>query len=112
VAEQFSVEQEFEKAQQWKLTDEDIERARLLLGVDAPESRDLFITEASSNNMRNYAFGIGDDNPLFCDPDYGRNTRWGAQIASPSMCEAMGKTLRGDRISAWITPTKTPALPI
>jgi acyl dehydratase len=98
VSEQFSVEKEFEKAQQWKLTDEDIERARLLVGLDAPETRDLYLTEASANNIRNYANGVGDDNPLYCDPDYGARTRWGSQIAPPSMAEIITKTLYGDRI--------------
>jgi acyl dehydratase len=98
MAEQFSIEKEFEKAQQWKLTDEDIEKAKLLLGHDAAETRNLYITEASSNNMHNYANGIGDDNPLFCDPDYGKRTRWGSQIAAPSMAEVITKTLYGDRL--------------
>ena len=98
MAEPFSVEKEFEQAQKWALKDEDIERARLLVGLDAPETRDLYITDASANNIRNYAHGVGDDNPLYTDPDYGPRTRWGSQIAPPSMAEVMTKTLHGDRI--------------
>jgi hypothetical protein len=32
---------------------------------------------ATVDNIRNWAHGIGGDNPLFCDPDVARSTRWG-----------------------------------
>ena len=37
-------------------------------------------------SVRHYAHGIGDDNPLFCDPSYaaGPRTRHGQAIAPPS----------------------------
>lgn len=98
MAEGFSVDEEFRKAQQWKLTDEDIERARLLLGHDVAETRDLYLVDATETNIRNYAHGIGDDNPLYTDPAYARRTRWGAQIAPPSMAEVITKTMYGDRL--------------
>ena len=31
--------------------------------------------------IRNYALSIGDDNPLFTDPSYGKRSRYGSQIA-------------------------------
>ena len=31
----------------------------------------------TSLRIRHYAHGIGDDNPLWCDPDYAAGTRWG-----------------------------------
>src|SRR5690606_31750273 len=69
-----------------------------LLGLDSAETRDLYLTEATGNNILNYAHGIGDNNPLYCDPNYGLKTRWGSQIAPPSMAEVITKTLHGDRL--------------
>ena len=31
--------------------------------------------------ISNYALSIGDDNPLFTDPEYGKRTHYGSQIA-------------------------------
>jgi len=92
----FSVDEEFKEAQKWLLTDEDIEKAKILLGHDSAEARDLYITDASENNIRNYAHGNGDDNPLYTDPAYGAKTRWGSMIAPLAMAEIMTKTLYGD----------------
>ena len=33
-----------------------------------------------SRTIRNYALSSGDDNPLFTDPEYGKETRYGSQI--------------------------------
>lgn len=40
--------------------------------------------EASRDVVRHYAWGIGDDNPLYCDPDYAAKTKWGGIIAPPT----------------------------
>ena len=40
--------------------------------------------EASRDVIRHYAWGLGDDNPLWCDPDYAAGTRWGDIIAPPT----------------------------
>jgi len=37
------------------------------------------------SRIREFAWGIGDDNPLFCDPLYAAKTRWGCQIAPPTI---------------------------
>ena len=34
-----------------------------------------------ARTIRNYALSIGDDNPIFTDPEYGKRTRYGSQIA-------------------------------
>ncbi len=48
--------------------------------------------EATWDTIRHYAWGIGDDNPLWCDPEYARTTRYGDLIAPPtflySICDA------------------------
>lgn len=43
------------------------------------------------DGTRHFAFGYGDDNPLWCDETYGRGTRWGTLIAPPSFIYTMGE---------------------
>jgi acyl dehydratase len=40
--------------------------------------------EATRDTIRHYAWGIGDDNPLYSDPDYAEKSRWGTIIAPPT----------------------------
>lgn len=40
--------------------------------------------EATRDTIRHYAWGIGDDNPLWSNPDYAADTRWGGIIAPPT----------------------------
>ena len=81
------VKQDWEKATAYALTDEDIERAKLLLGADVASREREYIQTATTDNIRNFAHGCGNDNPLHCDPEYGETTRWGSVIApSRSRC--------------------------
>lgn len=42
--------------------------------------------------IRHYARGaMGDPDPLYIDPAYGRHTRWGTMIAPPSFARAIGE---------------------
>ena len=59
----------FERALQYRLTDEDVERARLLIGIDvASRHRELYLV-ATPDTIRNWALGVGDDNPLYVDEE-------------------------------------------
>jgi acyl dehydratase len=90
------LEKEFEKALQYELKDEDIERAKLLIGVDvASNSRELF-SVATEDAIRNWAMGAGDDNPLYVDEDYGPTTRWGSQIGHGTMVGHVRTPMLGD----------------
>ncbi|MGV0836915.1 FAS1-like dehydratase domain-containing protein [Mycolicibacterium thermoresistibile] len=86
--------QEFDYA----IKDEDIERARLLLGVDAPISINEHHRQCSVDTIRQFAIGYGDDNPLFVDPDYAATTRWGGPIAPPMIHSALSRKMLGDPI--------------
>jgi acyl dehydratase len=90
------VQQEFEKNTAAALTDEDIERARLLVGVDVASKQQELITTASYDSIRNFAQGLGDDNPLYTTEDYGLQTRWGSQVAPGSMSHIIGAPMLGD----------------
>jgi acyl dehydratase len=93
---------EFEKATDYALTDADIERARLLLGVDTATKHMEHITTATFDSIRNFAWGLGDDNPLYCDEEYGTTTRWGSQVAPNSMTHILAAPMLGDPMPAEI----------
>ncbi|MEB3031221.1 FAS1-like dehydratase domain-containing protein [[Mycobacterium] nativiensis] len=80
------------------IKDEDIERAKLLLGIDAPASIDEFHRELSVDAIRNFARGYGDDNPLYVDPGYAAGTRWSGPIAPPMIHCALSRKMLGDPI--------------
>lgn len=100
VSESFKVdeklEKNFERALQFELKDEDIERAKLLIGVDvASKERELF-SEATPDAIRNWAQGSGDDNPLYTEESYGAHTHWGSQIAHGTMVGHVKTPMLGD----------------
>jgi acyl dehydratase len=87
---------EFEKATDYSFKEEDIERAKALVGIYAPSAAREHVTTATHDSMRNFARSYGDDNPLYNDEDYGATTRWGAQIAPPMIAIGLNKPLYGD----------------
>ena len=58
-----------------------LEEARSLIGVELRRHDHQWNTEAAPDAVRHFCYGIGDDNPLFCDPGHGAGTRWGASLA-------------------------------
>ena len=78
------------KQEAGKITDADIERARAQIGIPQYERNEVFNTEVSRDTISHFAFGIGDDNPLWHDPDYAAKTRWRGQIASPLYLSTTG----------------------
>ena len=93
-----ALEKEFEKAIAYEFNDDDIERAKLLLGVYTPSRNHQLNTVATPDALRNWAMGSGDDNPLYTDEDYGRGTRWGAQIGHGTMAGHLGAPMLGDGV--------------
>lgn len=89
---------EFEKQTAAELSAVDVERDRAAVGHMGPSKEREYFSTATPENIRNFAFSYGDDNPLWCDPDYGRTTRWGGQIAPPIMQGVLNAPLGGDRL--------------
>jgi acyl dehydratase len=79
-----------------RITAEHIERARSLVGYYEAVSTRESVTLASADNIRAFALSYGDDNPLHCDSNYARKTRWGDVIAPGTMTSMMGAPLLGD----------------
>ena len=88
--------EEFEKATDFQFKEDDIERAKALVGRWAPSPAREHLTTVTHDAMRNFARGYGDDNPLYTTEDYGQSTRWGAQIAAPMIGIALNRPLYGD----------------
>ena len=73
------------------LTDESFERSRTRIGIPQPMSGTPHNLEVSRDGLRHFAFGYGDDNPLWCDEKYALGTRWGGLIAPPTFLYTMGE---------------------
>jgi acyl dehydratase len=70
-----------------------IEKFREKVGLDWPYNRwTTWNEEATLDGIRHYAYGFGDDNPLWVDPEYAGTTRWGGVIAPPGYLEGAGLT--------------------
>ena len=73
------------------LTEAAFERSRKRIGVPQPLPNPPHNYEVTWDASRHFAFGYGDDNPLYCDPDYAKNTRWGRLLAPPTFLYTMGE---------------------
>ncbi|MDG2003751.1 MAG: MaoC family dehydratase N-terminal domain-containing protein [Novosphingobium sp.] len=78
-----------------RLTDESVDLMRRRIGYANPTLRTGAIDEPWNINctddaVRRFVLCIGDDNPLFTDPDYAKQTRWGGVIAPPAFEKSMG----------------------
>ena len=76
------------------ITDEGVARLRARIGVPEPHPLPPHYTLPTIDTFRNVAVAYGDDNPLWCDPDYGAKTRWESVIAPPPLVG--GDTLVGE----------------
>ena len=92
------LEAEFQKALQHELTDEDIAKARLLLDIDVTSRYRELNSIASEDAIRNWALGVGDDNPLYTEETYGPATRWGSQIGHGTQIGHIKTPMLGDPI--------------
>lgn len=77
------------------ITDDALASLRRLIGVPIADTVEPWCYEATRDNIRHYAHGIGDDNPLWCDPAYAATTRYGTIAAPPSFVFALNRILSG-----------------
>jgi len=75
------------------ITDEGIARLRARIGVPEPHPQPPHYECPNEDAFRHVANAYGDDNPLWCDPAYAADTRWGNVIAPPLLVG--GDTLVG-----------------
>ena len=60
-----------------KITEEGLDDLRKRIGVKITNTVEPWNYEATRDAIRHYAHGIGDDNPLWCDPEYAEKTKYG-----------------------------------
>lgn len=77
------------------ITDQALDHLRQRIGVKIEHTLEPWCYEATRDNIRHYAHGIGDDNPLWCDPAYAKGTCFGDVIAPPSFVFACSRIVSG-----------------
>lgn len=76
------------------ITDKSLADLRKLLGVPIEDSLEPWCYEATRDNIRHWAHGIGDDNPLWCDPEYA--VKHGSHtLAPPSFIFPLNRSFSG-----------------
>jgi acyl dehydratase len=98
-----------------KITDEKVRILRQRVGIDldpenfepadpvaAAQWRPLytgFNHEVTPDAIRHFVNGYGDDNPLYCDPEYATKSQWGGLIAPPTFVWTMYTPSYGDDVA-------------
>ncbi|MFQ5825800.1 MAG: MaoC family dehydratase N-terminal domain-containing protein [Dehalococcoidia bacterium] len=65
------------------ITDDMVAALKARLGVEFRPRETWFNEEATKDAIRHFAHGIGDDNPLWCNEEYARKTKYGCLVAPP-----------------------------
>ena len=78
-----------------KITEKGLDDLRQRIGVEIGVTAEPWCHEATRDNIRHYAHGIGDDNPLWCVPDYASKTKYGDVIALPSFLFTTSRIISG-----------------
>lgn len=78
-----------------RITDEALDALRMRKNVPIENTAEPWCYEATRDNIRHYAHGIGDDNPLWCEPAYGAKTSFGDIIALPSFLFTTSRIISG-----------------
>ena len=89
----------------WGIIDEEsIAEARELIDVPLRRDRMRWNEAATADAIHQFAEGVGDNNPLWRDPEYGQKSRWGTQLAPPSFLYAIDATIVAPKLPGvqWI----------
>lgn len=78
-----------------KITDQALDELRARIGKPIENTLEPWCHEATRDNIRHYAHGIGDDNPLWCDPGYAERGPLGGVVALPSFLFATSRIISG-----------------
>ena len=78
-----------------KITEDGLADLRKRIGVKIEKTVEPWNYEATRDAIRHYAHGIGDNNPLWCDPEYAKNTKYGDIIALPSFMFTTSRIISG-----------------
>jgi acyl dehydratase len=68
-----------------RITDEGVAALRARIGIAQPNPVPPHYLRPGTDAFRIVARSYGDDNPLWCDPEYATKSRWGAPLAPPPL---------------------------
>ena len=89
----------------WGEIDEaDLSEARSLIDVPLRRDRMRWVEAASPDAIRQFARGVGDENPLWLDEQYAARTRHGGILAPPSFLYAVDSTIVAPKLAGvqWV----------
>jgi acyl dehydratase len=78
-----------------KITEAALDDLRQRIGKPIENTAEPWNYEATRDNIRHYAHGIGDDNPLWCDPAYAERSALGGVVALPSFLFTTSRIISG-----------------
>ena len=78
-----------------KITEAGLDDLRGRIGVPITNTVEPWNYEATRDAIRHYAHGIGDNNPLWCDPEYAAQTKYGSILALPSFLFTSSRIVSG-----------------
>jgi len=91
--------------ERWGVIDEtSVNEASELLGVSLRRDRMQWNAVATQDAIRQFADGVGDQNPLWRDPEYASRTRWNSILAPPSFLYSVDATIVAPKLPGvqWI----------
>lgn len=77
------------------ITTESVAALRARIGQPVRRVTPPFYTEVNADAASRFAWAIGDDNPLYHDPAHAAGTRWGGQLAPPTILYSLENTVSG-----------------
>jgi len=93
-----------------KRTPEEIlEEARAMIGNESRPRTDPYPVEYEP--IRRYCIMVDDDNPLFLDPEYASNTKYGAVILPPFASFGIMSGGSPQQMADYLTDPETPVMP-
>ena len=78
-----------------KITEAGLDDLRARMNVPIVDTVEPWNYEATRDAIRHYAHGIGDDNPLWSNPDYAAKTSYGSIVALPSFLFSTSRIVSG-----------------
>ena len=87
-----------------EITEERLAEAAALIGKPLRRSRLQWIETATRDAIRHFAWGVGDDNPLWLDADHAARSPAGGIVAPPCILYAVDMTIVAPKLSGvqWI----------
>lgn len=86
------------------ITDEGVAAAAALIGRPLRRDRMQWIETTTRDAIRHFAWGVGDDNPLWLDREHAAGSPWGGILAPPCILYAVDSTIVAPKLPGvqWI----------